>query len=83
MLREQAGDLRARPGNLGPAHWAGAARAGLDVGGEDVREQPGPSLARRGCIVLVAEQLELIAASGRGPVRNRIWRRRGHDKAPA
>ncbi len=68
--------------SLGPAHRTRAARAGLDVGGEDMREQPRPAVARRRRVVPLAEQLELIAARGRGLVRGRVARGR-RDDAPA
>ncbi len=71
---------------LGPAHRTRAARAGLDVGGEDMREQPRPAVARRRRVVPLAEQLELIAARAGGACSRsrRAWasgRRAGAAKS--
>jgi hypothetical protein len=54
------------------------------VGGEDVREQPGPSFAHGRLVVALAElfeQVELIASSGWRLVGGRVEWSSGHDES--
>ena len=72
---EQVASLIGSPGRLEPAHRPRAAGASIEVGFEDVPQQPSPALSARRLVVLlsVEPELELIAAAGGGASSDRAW----------
>src|SRR5436190_19516412 len=81
-FREQPGSALARRSRLCPSHCPTAERARLDVGAEDVRDEPCPTVSARRLLlvaVLVEPELELIAQSGWRAERIRIRRRARDD----
>jgi predicted RNA polymerase sigma factor len=71
VFGQEPGDGGLAKRGLDPAHRSTASRASVEVGTEDVSEQPRPALARRGAVVVVVfliaaerSKRELVARRG-------------------
>ena len=75
VFGEQSGRGILGEGHLEPSHRSTASGAGIEVGPKDVSEQPSPSLACRGAVVVAGDargKLELIALSRRRVMLGRV-----------